>query len=222
MADEPKSTVGRESDKFMLRFPDGMRERIAELAKQNGRSMNAEIIARLESSVSGGADNASLLATIARLNLDLALGEMDKQGLEAEVANLAFYLQQASELLLRPLENSDDFRLGLVKIFAEQAKPHLGKLETLGTDMQARLTNIQRAVQELSHARANLVAISEASQVSNSIAPTNVPPEPPQRHSTAGGMDLDDIDLPEPPQPTEPPKRPPRIRRPAPKLKDKT
>lgn len=32
----------------MLRLPDGMRERIAETARQNGRSMNAEIVARLE------------------------------------------------------------------------------------------------------------------------------------------------------------------------------
>lgn len=43
--------VGRESDKFMLRFPEGMRERITTLAKDNGRSMNAEIIARLEDSL---------------------------------------------------------------------------------------------------------------------------------------------------------------------------
>lgn len=32
----------------MLRFPDGMRDRIADLAKKNGRSMNAEIVQRLE------------------------------------------------------------------------------------------------------------------------------------------------------------------------------
>jgi len=44
------SNTGRESDKFMLRFPDGMRERVAEAAKTNGRSMNAEIIQRLEHS----------------------------------------------------------------------------------------------------------------------------------------------------------------------------
>ena len=36
----------------MLRFPDGMRDKIAEIAKSNGRSMNAEIIARLEQSFS--------------------------------------------------------------------------------------------------------------------------------------------------------------------------
>lgn len=35
-------------DKFMLRMPDGMRDRIAKAAKENGRSMNAEIVRRLE------------------------------------------------------------------------------------------------------------------------------------------------------------------------------
>lgn len=34
----------------MLRFPDGMRDKIAAAAKENNRSMNAEIIARLEGS----------------------------------------------------------------------------------------------------------------------------------------------------------------------------
>lgn len=35
-------------DRFIIRLPDGMRDRIAELAKASGRSMNAEIVARLE------------------------------------------------------------------------------------------------------------------------------------------------------------------------------
>ncbi|MDM5138443.1 Arc family DNA-binding protein [Aeromonas bestiarum] len=45
-----KSTVqtSRESDKFVLRLPDGMRAEIAELAKASGRSMNAEIVYRLQ------------------------------------------------------------------------------------------------------------------------------------------------------------------------------
>lgn len=42
--------TGRDSDKFMLRFPEGMRARIREAAEANGRSMNSEIIARLEAS----------------------------------------------------------------------------------------------------------------------------------------------------------------------------
>lgn len=34
----------------MLRFPDGMRDRVAEAAKAHGRTMNAEIVHRLEKS----------------------------------------------------------------------------------------------------------------------------------------------------------------------------
>lgn len=37
----------RGSDQFVLRFPAGMRDKIREVAERNGRSMNAEIIARL-------------------------------------------------------------------------------------------------------------------------------------------------------------------------------
>lgn len=44
----------RGSDQFVVRFPDGMRDRIAEAAKAAGRSMNAEIVARLEASFTDG------------------------------------------------------------------------------------------------------------------------------------------------------------------------
>ena len=40
----------RTLDKFVVRLPDGMRDRIAEAAEANNRSMNAEIVARLEAS----------------------------------------------------------------------------------------------------------------------------------------------------------------------------
>lgn len=39
--------TGRESDKFMLRLPEGMREQIKALADRSGRSMNAEIVGAL-------------------------------------------------------------------------------------------------------------------------------------------------------------------------------
>lgn len=41
----------RTADKFVVRLPDGMRDRIAEVARNQHRSMNSEIIARLESSL---------------------------------------------------------------------------------------------------------------------------------------------------------------------------
>ncbi len=39
-------------DKFNLRFPDGMRDVIAERAKRNGRSMNSEIVDIISNAVS--------------------------------------------------------------------------------------------------------------------------------------------------------------------------
>ncbi|MBL0585087.1 Arc family DNA-binding protein [Aeromonas caviae] len=48
-----KSTVptNRESDKFVLRLPEGMRGKIAELAKASGRSMNAELVHRIQRTI---------------------------------------------------------------------------------------------------------------------------------------------------------------------------
>ncbi|NSY12471.1 Arc family DNA-binding protein [Agrobacterium vitis] len=42
---------GRGSDQFPLRLPDGMRDRIKQESENSGRSMNAEIVARLERSL---------------------------------------------------------------------------------------------------------------------------------------------------------------------------
>lgn len=46
-----KATNSRTADKFVVRLPDGMRERVAEVARANHRSMNSEIIDRLEQSL---------------------------------------------------------------------------------------------------------------------------------------------------------------------------
>nr|WP_327785983.1 Arc family DNA-binding protein [Aeromonas caviae] len=40
--------VVRDWDKFMVRLPPGFRDQIKVLAKENGRSMNAEIVQRLK------------------------------------------------------------------------------------------------------------------------------------------------------------------------------
>lgn len=37
----------RDQNKFIVRMPDGLRDRIAETARVNGRSMNSEIVATL-------------------------------------------------------------------------------------------------------------------------------------------------------------------------------
>ena len=67
MEKKPQQSESRDADKYVVRFPDGMRDRIAEEAKANNRSMNAEIIARLEQSLGPISDEASAMRAIKSL-----------------------------------------------------------------------------------------------------------------------------------------------------------
>lgn len=55
------------AERFQVRLPDGMRDRIAEAAKANNRSMNAEIVARLL----GSFDTDDLDARMTRIEQSL-------------------------------------------------------------------------------------------------------------------------------------------------------
>lgn len=48
-SEKPKGAI-QAGDKYIVRFPEGMRDQIAQAAKAANRSMNAEIVARLQSS----------------------------------------------------------------------------------------------------------------------------------------------------------------------------
>ena len=53
-----QDSPSRHQDQFVLRTPDGLRERIAKAATANKRSMNSEIIALLESALLGDTKSA--------------------------------------------------------------------------------------------------------------------------------------------------------------------
>lgn len=76
-------------DQFQLRLPPGLRERIKEKADANGRSMNAEIIASVESAI----DAPDLHASDLRRLLDVERSINAKTGtmLEAQFDLLADY-----------------------------------------------------------------------------------------------------------------------------------
>lgn len=48
-----QNTTSPHLDKFMVRFPEGLRERLAASARANRRSMNAELIVHLEAALAG-------------------------------------------------------------------------------------------------------------------------------------------------------------------------
>jgi len=58
---------GRGSDQFIVRLPSGMRADIGQEAQRSGRSMNAEIVARLEASFQSFLSQEGLIAVSKRL-----------------------------------------------------------------------------------------------------------------------------------------------------------
>lgn len=48
MSDEPHKFPSQLAERFQIRMPDGLRDRIRKSAEANGRSMNTEIVAALE------------------------------------------------------------------------------------------------------------------------------------------------------------------------------
>lgn len=71
-------------DRFIVRLPNGMREKIAEIAKANGRSMNAEIVARLEQSFKGQEGDALK-------SIDRFITALDEKGINALLKGLENY-----------------------------------------------------------------------------------------------------------------------------------
>lgn len=65
-------------DKFNLRLPEGMRDAIAERAKQNGRSMNSEIVQILEDALYGKHSPDDPLGDKLRYAIDKAIDDVLK------------------------------------------------------------------------------------------------------------------------------------------------
>ena len=86
-----------QQDRFIVRFPDGMRDRISALAKANGRSMNAEVISLIEASLSQGG-KPLLVVKENTAEADIIWEIRDSmQSLKAEVAELRASLTKAIE-----------------------------------------------------------------------------------------------------------------------------
>lgn len=66
------------AERFQVRMPDGLRDRLRDAAEANNRSMNSEIVARLEESLSGyfmGLSDVGFVALIKRLEATVESNE---------------------------------------------------------------------------------------------------------------------------------------------------
>lgn len=116
------SSTGRDSDKFMLRLPDGVRERIAEAAKANNRTMNAELVARILKTL-----DDSPAPSVEQDRKIFALPPMTEEALEAmkriewKLETLAQGLQGEPRFSLPPAD------MRLVEEQAKQAAPRAAR-----------------------------------------------------------------------------------------------
>lgn len=117
-------------DQYMLRFPDGMREQLKDIAASNGRSLNAEIIHRLQTTL-----DIDKLDEPPRGNV---AAEIRDDALEA-FAKLGRYLNNARTNLDRILGASD--RTFEVMPVAPELPEHLrAQPVELSPDQLARLS----------------------------------------------------------------------------------
>lgn len=94
MADR-KPYPSEQQERFIIRFPDGMRDKISALAKANGRSMNAEVISMVEASLShGGKPLLVVHENTAEADIIWELRDQ-MQHLQAEVRELRASLMKA-------------------------------------------------------------------------------------------------------------------------------
>jgi len=110
----------KDYDKFNLRFPDGMREVVAERAKRNGRSMNSEIVEIISNAISQPA--------LAQEGIEFILGltepgEIEKLS-DKEKARIHGTLVDAASIMARNLE-TESYNLRRVLFLLSQDGPLL-------------------------------------------------------------------------------------------------
>ncbi|HLV16006.1 MAG TPA: Arc family DNA-binding protein [Pseudomonas sp.] len=76
----------RTADKFVVRLPDGMRDKIAEAATTNERSMNSEIVGRISRTFHDDAERQIIIDSMHHLNRQLTQAYEEIERLRAELA----------------------------------------------------------------------------------------------------------------------------------------
>jgi hypothetical protein len=93
--------VGRGSDQFMLRLPDGMRDFIAGMAERNRRSMNAEIVNALVHQIARSSPGMALPSEI----IDEMNDTVAQRIREGEIQRHVREVGQKIELIAKELDH---------------------------------------------------------------------------------------------------------------------
>lgn len=147
MTDEAPS---RQQDKFVLRMPDGMRDRIAKEAESNGRSMNAEIVQRLEASFRRSVDDEQVLEFSKKM--ESALKSANEEASAAKVGaavSSSLLVSVLDRRVLSPALGLGEEQLGaidrarraaqkIIDIYSEVDDPHFGRVSDILADIHKK------------------------------------------------------------------------------------
>lgn len=131
---------------FGIRMQPELKERLEDAAQQAGRSLNAEIVARLESSFSAP-EHAVLLSAFSRLEYALAKVEMEKVSERAKTMMFAANLRDVCERLL-PIAGDPKTEQELREWIAE-ASGVLHGVSELEAEFKKRLDKLGQSISKL-------------------------------------------------------------------------
>lgn len=136
--------------RITLRLPDDIRDRVASAGKQNNRSMNAEIIARLEESFIG-TNSPDLVAKVASLSVALTLANTLRLSEQARSLTLHEWVREFGQRLLPLVKATDpklvkeiEFALKITQDSAPSARDLHRQLTEQATAMQETLGQVRR------------------------------------------------------------------------------
>jgi predicted DNA-binding protein len=143
----PKKIAAKDADQYMLRLPPGLRDRVAQRAAENGRSMNTEVIDAIEKHLKE-ADRVTQLWDLFRKHRqnieDLDLIGAAVENLESAVSDLTngeFYGRLS---MLRKVAKERAREAGMPPITADQAATIRIVLKDSGTS-EAKFLALMRA-----------------------------------------------------------------------------
>ena len=137
--------------RITFRMPKPLHAKLQESATATSKSMNAEIIARLESSFDGG-DQTAFVKTVARLNHLLSRSEFETHEAEMKLAMLARSLDNAAEIISDHLAGHDAKAAAAAARYAEQAKEYLGREHEIAKNMMGTLEKLVESIKSFKKA----------------------------------------------------------------------
>lgn len=155
---ERKPFPSETQERFIVRFPDGMRDRIKEAADANNRSMNAEIVARIEGSFSGlEAAKESIPLVIKVLEDKLTQAAMDSLTYRRQtdtLAHLVMTLLKMQEAGNRPTkeENAKIWEIAErgcqgAEFHKQGFQPYLDTLLEVGTQADLAIQSVLESIE---------------------------------------------------------------------------